>query len=94
MGKYILLILKIINLSAILISGQSVLANEEIKVVEQKGEGKDWIEELKEELKVFEQENEGKDWIEELKEEIREVDQERNFKGKSIWLFQSLKFIT
>ena len=82
MGKYTLLILKIINLSAILISGQRVLANEEIKVVEQKGEGKDWIEELKEELKVFEQENEGKDWIEELKEEIREVDQERNLKDE------------
>ena len=50
MGKYTLLILKIINLSAILISGQRVLANEEIKVVEQKGEGKDWIEKLKDEI--------------------------------------------
>ena len=82
MGKYTLLILKIINLSAILISGQGVLANEELKVFEQKGEGKDWIEELKEELKVFEQENEGKDWIEELKEEIRAIDQENYIKDE------------
>ena len=82
MGKYILLLFKLITFSAILISGQRVLANESIKTVVQKGEGKDWIEEIKEEIKAIEQENEAKDWIEELKEEIREVDQERNLKDE------------
>ncbi len=82
MSKYTRLILKIINFSAILFSGQMVLANEAIKVVEQKGEGKDWIEELREEIKAIEQENRGKDWIEELKEEIREIDQENYIKDE------------
>ena len=82
MSIYTLILFKSLTFSAILISGQRVLANEDIKTVEQKGEGKDWIEEIKEEIKAIEQENEAKDWIEELKEEIREVDQERNLKDE------------
>ncbi|ABM70718.1 hypothetical protein [Prochlorococcus marinus] len=82
MGKYTLLLFKLIFFSAILSTDNMVLANEKIKAIEQENKGKDWIEEIKGEIKAIEQENEGKDWIEELKEEIREVDQERNVKDK------------
>ena len=70
------------TITAILYSGERVLANEDIKKVEQNGEGKDWIEKLKDEIKAIEQENEGKDWIEELKEEIRAIDQENYIKDE------------
>ena len=80
MSKYTKLLFELITFTAILITGQRVLANEEIKAVEQKD--KDWIEELKEEIKAIEQGNEGKDWIEELKEEIRAVDQENYIKDE------------
>ena len=82
MRKDKLLLFEFFTIAAVLISGQRVLANEDIKTVEKKSEDKDWIEELKEEIKAIEQENEGEDWIEELKEEIREVDQERNVKDE------------
>ena len=80
MSKHIKLLFELITFAAILITGQRVLANEEIKAVEQKD--KDWIEKLKEEIKAIEQVNEGKDWIEELKEEIIAVDQENYIKDK------------
>jgi len=80
MSKYTRLIFELITFTVIFITGQKVLANEEIKAVEKKD--KDWIEELKEEIKDVEQKNEGKDWIEELKEEIRAVDQENYIKDK------------
>ena len=82
MRKDKLLLFAFLTIAAILISEQSVLANEDIKTVEKKGEGKDWIEKLKEEVKAIEQENEGKDWIEELKEEIRAIDQENYIKDE------------
>ena len=82
MSKYTRLLFELITFTAILSSGQRVLANEKIKAIEQNGEGKEWIEKLKEEIKAIEQGNEGKDWIEELKEEIRAVDQENYIKDK------------
>ena len=82
MQKDKLLLFGVFTIAAILISGQRVLANEDIKTVEQNGEGKDWIEKLKDEIKAIEQENEGKDWIEELKEEIRAIDQENYIKDE------------
>ena len=82
MGKYTLLILKIINLSAILISGQRVLANEEIKVFEQENEGKDWIEELKEEIREVDQERN-------LKDEIKAEDLRKN-KGSGKKIFEEI----
>ena len=82
MSKEKLLLFCFFSITAILFSGESVLANEDIKKVEQNGQGKDWIEELKEEIKTIEQENEGKDWIEELKEEIRAIDQENYIKDE------------
>ena len=66
MSKDKSLLFEVISIAAILISGQRVLANEDIKAVEQKSEGKDWIDKLKEEIKAIEQGNENKDWIEEL----------------------------
>ena len=82
MKKDKLLLFCFFTITAILYSGRKVLANEDIKKVEQNGEGKDWIEKLKDEIKAIEQENEGKDWIEELKEEIREIDQENYIKDE------------
>ena len=82
MRKDKLLLFEFLTITAILFSGQRLLANEDIKKVEQKGEVKDWIEKLKDEIKAIEQENEGKDWIEELKEEIREIDQENYIKDE------------
>ena len=81
MSKYAYLLFELTFIAAIIISGQNTLANEEIKV-EQKGESKDWIEELKEEIKAIEHNYEGKAWIEELKKEIREVDQESFLKDE------------
>ncbi len=82
MQKDKLLLFGVFTIAAILISGQRVLANEDIKTVEQNVAGKDWIEKLKDEIKAIEQENEGKDWIEELKEEIRAIDQENYIKDE------------
>ena len=82
MSKDKSLLYEFFTIAVILISGQRVLANEDIKIVEQNGEGKDWIEKLNEEIKAIEQENEGKDWIEELKEEIRAIDQENYIKDE------------
>ena len=82
MRKDKLLLFCFFTITAILFSGERVLANEDIKKVEQNGEGKDWIEKLKDEIKAIEQENEGKDWIEELKEEIRAIDQENYIKDE------------
>ena len=82
MRKDKLLLFCFFTITAILYSGERVLANEDIKKVEQNGEGKDWIEKLKDEIKAIEQENEGKDWIEELKEEIRAIDQENSIKDE------------
>ena len=82
MRKDKLLLFCFFTITAILYSGERVLANEDIKKVEKNGEGKDWIEKLKDEIKAIEQENEGKDWIEELKEEIREIDQENYIKDE------------
>ena len=76
MRKDKLLLIYFLTITSILISGNGVLANEDIKTVEQNVAGKDWIEKLKDEIKAIEQENQGKDWIEELKEEIRAIDQE------------------
>ena len=76
MSKYPLLMFKLITFSAILISGQRVLANEGIKTVEQKGEGKDWIEELKEEIREIDQERN-------VKGEIKiEKEKKKRFQGK------------
>ena len=77
-----LLLIYFLTIKSILISGNGVLANEDIKTVEQNVAGKDWIEKLKDEIKAIEQENEGKDWIEELKEEIRAIDQENYIKDE------------
>jgi len=82
MQKDKLLLFGVFTIAAILITGQRVSANEDIKTVEQNGEGKNWIEELKEEIKAIEKKNEGKDWIEELKEEIRAIDQENYIKDE------------
>ena len=71
MGKYTKLLFELITFTVILISGQEVLANEEIKDVEQKSEGKDWIEELKEEIRAVDQ---GID----LKDEIKVETQRKN----------------
>ena len=82
MRKDKLLLIYFLTITSILISGNGVLANEDIKTVEQNVAGKDWIEKLKDEIKAIEQENEGKDWIEELKEEIRGIDQENYIKDE------------
>ena len=82
MRKDKLLLIYFLTITSILISGNGVLANEDIKTVEQNGEGKNWIEELKEEIKAIEKKNEGKDWIEELKEEIRAIEQENYIKDE------------
>ena len=82
MRKDKLLIIYFLTITSILISGNGVLANEDIKTVEQNVAVKDWIEKLKDEIKAIEQENEGKDWIEELKEEIRAIDQENYIKDE------------
>ncbi len=82
MRKDKLLLFYFLTITSILISGNGVLANEDIKTVEQNVAGKDWIEKLKDEIKAIEQENEGKDWIEELKEEIRAIDQENYIKDE------------
>ena len=82
MRKDKLLLIYFLTITSILISGNGVLANEDIKTVEQNVAGKDWIEKLKDEIKAIEQENEGKDWIEELKEEIRAIDQENYIKDE------------
>ena len=82
MKEYKSLLFEFLTIAAIHFSGQGVLANEDIKKVDLKGEGKDWIEKLKEEIQAIEQENEGKDWIEELKEEIRAVDRENYIKDE------------
>ncbi len=82
MRKDNLLLFEFFTIAAILFSGHGVLANEDIKTVELRSEGKEWIEKLKEEIKAIEQENEGKDWIEELKEEIRALDQENSIKDE------------
>ncbi len=82
MRKDKLLLVYFLTVTSILISGNGVLANEDIKTVEQNVAGKDWIEKLKDEIKAIEQENEGKDWIEELKEEIRAIDQENYIKDE------------
>ena len=82
MKKDKLLLIYFLTITSILISGNGVLANEDIKTVEQNVAGKDWIEKLKDEIKAIEQENEGKDWIEELKEEIRAIDQENYIKDE------------
>ena len=42
-----LLLFEFFTIAAILISGQRVLANEGIKTVEQNGESKNWIEEIR-----------------------------------------------
>ena len=63
MSKYSKLLFDLIAFAAILNSGQRVLANEKIKAIEQKNEGKDWIEELKEEIRAVDQENYIKDEI-------------------------------
>ena len=82
MSKYKKLLFELITITVILITGHRVLAKEEIKAVEQNGEGKDWIEEIKEQIRAFEQGSEGKDWIEEIKEEIRALDQENYIKDE------------
>ena len=82
MRKDKLLLIYFLTITSILISGNGVLANEDVKTVEQNVAGKDWIEKLKDEIKAIEQENEGKDWIEELKEEIRAIDQENYIKDE------------
>ena len=82
MRKDKLLLIYFLTITSILISENGVLANEDIKTVEQNVAGKDWIEKLKDEIKAIEQENEGKDWIEELKEEIRAIDQENYIKDE------------
>ena len=82
MSRYNTLLFELFTFAAILITGQRVLAKEEIKVVGQDGDSKDWIEEIKEEIRAFEKESEGKDWIEEIKEEIRALDQENYIKDE------------
>ena len=75
------LLFEFFTMTTILISGQRVLANEDLKTVEQKDQGKDWIEEIKEKIKAIEHENEGKDWIEEIKEEIKAIEHENEGKN-------------
>ena len=82
MSKHNRLLFELITITVILITGHRVLAKEEIKAVEQNGEGKDWIEEIKEQIRSFEQGSEGKDWIEEIKEEIRALDQGSDVKDE------------
>ena len=82
MSKHNRLLFELITITVILITGHRVLAKEEIKAVEQNGEGKDWIEEIKEQIRAFEQGSEGKDWIEEIKEEIRALDQGSDVKDE------------
>ena len=82
MSRYTTLLFELITFAAILITGQRVLAKEEIRAFEKESEGKDWIEEIKEEIRAFEEESEGKDWIEEIKEEIRALDQENYIKDE------------
>ena len=57
MKKYKLLLFAWFSIAKVLISGQEILANEEIREVEKESKSKDWIEELKDEIKAIEKEN-------------------------------------
>ena len=68
MSIYTSLLFKTIFITAFLFLGQKVLADKEIKAIEQENEGKDWIEELKEEIRELDQERNVKDVINTEKE--------------------------
>ena len=73
MSRYTCFIFKLITFAAILSSCNTVLANEKIKTIEQKNEGKDWIEELIEEIREVDQEINVKDEIKTEKENKKQV---------------------
>ena len=63
MKKHRLLLFAFFTIAAILITDKRVLANENIKNLEKKSEGKDWIEEIKEEIRALDQGSDVKDEI-------------------------------
>ena len=75
--KYTISLFKFIFFLAILITGSRVLAKENIKVVKQKNEFKDWIEELKEEIIEVDQEINIKDEIKTEKEKKKQVSRKK-----------------
>ena len=82
MRKDKLLLIYFLTITSILISGNGVLANEDIKTVEQNVAGKDWIEELKEEIREIDQENY-------IKDEIKAEDRRKN-KGSGKKIFEEI----
>ena len=75
--KYTISLFKLIFFLAILITGSRVLAKENIKVVKQKNEFKDWIEELNEEIIEVDQEINIKDEIKTEKEKKKQVSRKK-----------------
>ena len=82
MSRYTTLLFELITFAAILITGQRVLANEEIKAVGQNGDSKDWIEEIKEEIRALDQENY-------IKDEIKAEELSKN-KGSGKKIFEEI----